>query len=48
MRERAGGTQAAGLREEVLKRYAAEPMAEDFATQGSVIGNPAVRHPAFP
>jgi hypothetical protein len=30
---------AAGLREEVLKRYAAEPMAEDFAIQGSVIGN---------
>jgi hypothetical protein len=41
-------SQAAGLREEVLKRYAAEPMAEDFAIQGSVIGNPAVRHPAFP
>ena len=33
-------SQAAGLREEVLKRYAAEPMAEDFAIQGSVIGNP--------
>jgi hypothetical protein len=32
-------SQAAGLREEVLKRYAAEPMAEDFAIQGSVIGN---------
>jgi hypothetical protein len=30
---------AAGLREEVLKRYAAEPMAQDFAIQGSVIGN---------
>lgn len=32
-------SQAAGLREEVLKRYAAEPMAEDFAIQGSVIDN---------
>ena len=30
---------AAGLREEVLKRYAAEPLAEDFAIQGSVIAN---------
>jgi hypothetical protein len=30
---------AAGLREAVLKRYAAEPMAEDFAIQGSVIAN---------
>jgi hypothetical protein len=47
-------SQAAGLREEVLKRYAAEPMAEDFAIQGSVIGNletlettiRACRHPA--
>jgi hypothetical protein len=32
-------SQAAGLREEVLKRYAAEPMAQDFAIQGSVIDN---------
>ena len=30
---------AAGLREEVLKRYAAEPLAEDFAIQSSVIAN---------
>jgi hypothetical protein len=30
---------AARLREEVLKRYAAEPLAEDFAIQGSVIAN---------
>ena len=30
---------AAVLREEVLKRYAAEPLAEDFAIQGSVIAN---------
>ena len=45
---------AAGLREEVLKRYAAEPLAEDFAIQGSVIANletleatiRACRHPA--
>ncbi len=32
-------SQAAGLREEVLKRYAAEPLAEDFAIQSSVIAN---------
>jgi len=45
---------AAGLREEVLKRYAAEPLAEDFAIQSSVIANletleatiRACRHPA--
>jgi len=45
---------AAGLREEVLKRYAAEPLAEDFAIQNSVIANletleatiRACRHPA--
>lgn len=30
---------AAGLREEVLKRYADEPMADDFDIQGSVIAN---------
>jgi hypothetical protein len=30
---------AAGLREQVLTRYAAEPLAEDFAIQGSVIAN---------
>jgi hypothetical protein len=30
---------AAGLREEVLKRYAAEPLAENFAIQSSVIAN---------
>jgi hypothetical protein len=30
---------AASLREEVLKRYAAEPMANDFAIQGSVLAN---------
>jgi len=32
-------SQAAGLREAVLKRYAAEPMADDFGIQGSVIAN---------
>jgi hypothetical protein len=45
---------AAGLREEVLKRYADEPLAEDFAIQSSVIANletleatiRACRHPA--
>jgi hypothetical protein len=45
---------AAVLREEVLKRYAAEPLAEDFAIQSSVIANletleatiRACRHPA--
>jgi hypothetical protein len=45
---------AAGLREEVLKRYTAEPLAEDFAVQSSVIANletleatiRACRHPA--
>jgi len=45
---------AAGLREEVLKRYADEPLAEDFAIQSSVIANletleatiRASRHPA--
>jgi hypothetical protein len=30
---------AASLREEVLKRYAAEPMGDDFGIQSSVIGN---------
>ncbi len=30
---------AAGLREDVLKRYAAEPMDDDFHIQGSVIAN---------
>jgi hypothetical protein len=45
---------AAGLREQVLTRYAAEPLAEDFAIQSSVIANletleatiRASRHPA--
>ena len=45
---------AAGLREQVLTRYADEPLAEDFAIQGSVIANletleatiRASRHPA--
>jgi hypothetical protein len=32
-------SRAADLREEVLKRYADEPLSEDFAIQGSVIAN---------